>query len=190
MMVYELPRQTVRVIEDKESWSPSWDCYCCQDTGKVTWLNVKIIIADFNKNTDATPVCQRQGCFAGSWIHSASKEIQQSFDFRFTPEICDQLDEIERGVWKENLKLWHEMRLQNKNPLATNRTRLKAMSEQFVIQADFAAPPKKEAEPKPQLTPQEIEEKNQALKLNKEQQLKEIKQAMKAEYDKSILEAF
>jgi hypothetical protein len=154
-MVYQLERKVVSKPVDRESYSPDWKCYCCHDTGKIAPTNIKIIILDFDKNVDASPVCQKQGCFAGSWIHGASDAIKESFDFRFTPEICEQLDQIERSQWKENLRLWHEMRVAKKDPLAENVSRLKDMGKQIIGSKDLTAQPKRNRN---KLSIQELEE--------------------------------
>ena len=143
-MAYQLERKVIAQPVEKEAYVPEWKCFCCRDTGKVTPINIKKVIPDFDKNLDASPLCQKPGCFAGAWVHGASQECRNCFDFRFTSEICDQLDEEERDMWKSNLRLWHEMRQKaGKDPLAENISRLKAMSRQLISNKDLTALPSK-----------------------------------------------
>ena len=94
-------RQEVEV-GDKERWKPTWNCFCCQDTGKVRTHLVSLVIPEYNPNRDRFPICQN--CHLGeSWIH-----LEGNYDLRLTPDICQELDRFAREGWKKTRRDWHE----------------------------------------------------------------------------------
>ena len=77
---------------------PSWNCYCCHDTGAVSPRLVKLIIPDYNLDKDKLPFCQKTGCSEGDkYLNNPS--IASSLDWRFDNKLCQKLDRIEREEW-------------------------------------------------------------------------------------------
>ncbi|WP_460202797.1 hypothetical protein [Scytonema sp. NUACC21] len=44
--------------QEKEIWFPNWNCFCCQDTGKVQLNLARLVIPNYNDNRDRLPICQ------------------------------------------------------------------------------------------------------------------------------------
>lgn len=104
--------------EDNEAWRPRWKCFCCHDTGIINGNLVRLVIPDYKALSDKRPLCQR--CDISDRYHSDDlpEYIAASHDYRFTREICDQLNQFEKENWDNTLKLWHEKRQQGVNPHA------------------------------------------------------------------------
>jgi hypothetical protein len=99
----KLPREFVRREDkpehSKEIWQPSWRCFCCHDTGEVNPNLAKLVIDGYRAGQDKIPRCQNLGCTAGEYLDSPS--FSGAVDYRFTPEICQELDAIHREDWKK-----------------------------------------------------------------------------------------
>lgn len=103
MTLPQLPRQPIRPkpLEDdlgKEIWQPTWDCYCCHDTGLVRGLLVLLVIPDYNDRYDKPVACQRSGCQPGLDYCSIPY-----YDQRFNSDICAELDKISRQDWEQTV---------------------------------------------------------------------------------------
>lgn len=102
MKLPQLPSEPIRPETedtDTETWQPSWNCFCCQDTGKVQPLLARLVIPDYNYDRDRLPICQSPGCDHGSnWGHLGNNNI----DMRFTSLICQQLDMHCREDWRQS----------------------------------------------------------------------------------------
>lgn len=84
---------------DKEIWKPSWNCFCCQDTGIIQTNLIRLVIPKYDYNRDRIPVCQRLKCYEGSkWMH-----LKDNLDMRLTAAICDELDRISREDWNNTV---------------------------------------------------------------------------------------
>ena len=77
--------------QPKEVWRPTWHCFCCEDTGYVRDVLIKLVIPDYNSDKDRNVACQN--CDRVSIYTPA---IIESLDWRFTPDICARLDRIYR----------------------------------------------------------------------------------------------
>lgn len=101
MNLPELPREPIRDEDqsgyEKQIWSPSWRCFCCQDTGRVHPHLVKLVIPDYDFITDRIPICQKSKCnFGVKWLHLGGENI----DMRLNADICHELDKFSREDWK------------------------------------------------------------------------------------------
>ena len=89
---------------DKEIYQPSWDCYCCRDTG-IAINAARIIIKGWKLESQKIPVCQRDGCEAGEKLaNHADPQVQASLDWRLHSDICSQVDSYERAARIESAK--------------------------------------------------------------------------------------
>lgn len=114
---------------DKPIWQPSWNCFCCHDTGFVYANLISKIIPDYDCSKHKIPVCQRRDCRKGK-VFLANETIAPSLDTRFTPDICSQLDQFSRQQWqswakqKQKIilsrrdldKLTHNLRTRSRTP--------------------------------------------------------------------------
>ncbi|WP_051470206.1 hypothetical protein [Fischerella sp. PCC 9605] len=101
MKLPQLPPEPIRREDEpgyeKEIWQPSWNCFCCQDTGKVQPNLVRLVIPEYDYDRDRIPVCQAPGCSAGtSYLH-----LEGCIDMRLRAAICQELDRIERENWRQ-----------------------------------------------------------------------------------------
>ena len=109
----KLPRQILR-NEDKPGyskalWQPSWNCYCCRDTGIVSNHLAIMVIEGFNHRIDQMPYCQNPICGAGEHLLN-NEEIEKTLDMRLNAATCQDLDLIERQAWKQTLQQQHSNR--------------------------------------------------------------------------------
>lgn len=102
----ELPkfeRQPLRTEKelgaDSEIFFPSWHCFCCEDSGRISPTLAKLVIPSYDDWHDKPVACQR--CDA---IDCRAGEHSDQYDQRFTREICDQLAEYERKNWMQTVK--------------------------------------------------------------------------------------
>lgn len=86
--------------EDKELFYPSWQCFCCHDSGIVQQHLARLIMPKYCSNRDKWPACQNCGAFNERW----SGVLLQNFDTRFNLKICQKLDLISRNDWKETVQ--------------------------------------------------------------------------------------
>ncbi len=103
----KLSRQFVRKEDDPtyetEIWQPSWRCFCCHDTGEVNPHLARLVIDGYETGKDKIPRCQNFGCRAGDYLDSATYEGM--IDYRFSGEICQELDAIHREDWRKTTQL-------------------------------------------------------------------------------------
>lgn len=92
---------------DKRLWQPSWDCFCCHDTGFVIDKLAAYVIEGYVGGQHKIAVCQASLCQAEI---GETLETSGSLDRRLTPEICDYLDSLEREEWARTLKSQRELR--------------------------------------------------------------------------------
>ena len=93
--------------QPKEIWRPTWHCFCCEDTGYVRDVLIKLVIPDYNSDKDrkvACRNCQRVSIYA--------QAIIDSLDWRFTPSICARLDLIYRDDWMQTVEKQSQLRRQ------------------------------------------------------------------------------
>ena len=88
---------------DSEVWQPSWHCFCCHDTGEVHPHLAKLIIDRYELGKDKIPRCQNPGCIAGG--HLDSSTLKEMIDYRFTPDICQELDTFHREDWQQTRRI-------------------------------------------------------------------------------------
>ncbi|MBD2778639.1 hypothetical protein [Iningainema tapete] len=90
-------------LKDKEIWQPRWNCFCCQDTGKIQPHLVRLVIPTYDYNRDNLPICQN--CNKGAnWLH-----LKGNIDTRISLKTCKKLDVISRRDWKRTTKEQFEM---------------------------------------------------------------------------------
>ena len=85
-----------KATQDKEIWQPSWDCFCCHDTGLV--IRPQLVIEDYHDIEDLPVICQKPGCDAG--VHLKGRGL----DERFSGKICATLDAICREDWQRTVE--------------------------------------------------------------------------------------
>ncbi|MBD2254706.1 hypothetical protein [Nostoc parmelioides] len=99
----KIPRAPVRAEDEpgyeKEIWQPSWQCFCCHDSGIVQPHLAQLVIDGYNYDQDKFPRCQNPGCKAGS--HWDNENVSNSVDYRLSPVICKKIDSIEREGWRQ-----------------------------------------------------------------------------------------
>ena len=94
----------------KESWKPTWKCYCCMDTGLVLDRLSSQVIPGFSSEKHKTLLCNASGCKAGRDKVSPTLIDEGNFDTRLSREVCDRLDQMEKESW-EDYRAWkHELR--------------------------------------------------------------------------------
>lgn len=98
-----MPVEPPQQLEDKEMFYPKWSCFCCQDYGVVHNDLVKRVIPGYQKYKDKLPICQRSGCNAFKKKFGANVGIE-NLDTRFSPELCQKLDLIERQNWQDTVE--------------------------------------------------------------------------------------
>lgn len=105
-----LQPQEVRPEENQpqEIWQPHWDCFCCQDTGKIQLHLVKLVMPAYQWNRDRIPVCQN--CNQQYELHHLID--LGILDTRFSKSICQKLDKIAREDWKRTTLAQFETRKQ------------------------------------------------------------------------------
>jgi hypothetical protein len=107
----KLPRIIMRQENEpgyeEELWQPTWKCFCCHDSGIVIFHLAAMVIEEFNPKLDKLPRCQNHGCSAGSHYDN-SPILSACIDYRLTPEICLELDTVEREAWRETLLMQHQ----------------------------------------------------------------------------------
>jgi hypothetical protein len=96
---------------DKRLWQPNWHCFCCHDTGFVIDRLAAYVIEGYISGQHKIAVCRATKCQAqiGETLESSG-----SLDRRLTPEICDDLDNLEREEWARSLSKKVELRRQAK----------------------------------------------------------------------------
>ncbi|MCC5640863.1 hypothetical protein LC593_34565 [Nostoc sp. CHAB 5844] len=82
--------------EDKELWQPSWNCFCCQDTGKIQPSLIRLVMPDYNYDRDRLPICQL--CTKSNDLFHLNEF--GVLDTRFDLYLCKKLDAIARDDWK------------------------------------------------------------------------------------------
>ena len=71
---------------EAESWKPTWNCFCCHDTGLVQDLLVKKIIKNYVSGRHKPVECNATNCNIqlGRYLYKTN-----TLDRRFSAEICD-----------------------------------------------------------------------------------------------------
>lgn len=86
-------------LQDKEAWYPKWQCFCCQDTGKVQMHLVLYVIPAYNYR-DRLPICQN--CNKGHlWFHLKEFGV---IDLRLSVQVCRKLHELSRKDWQQSIE--------------------------------------------------------------------------------------
>lgn len=97
-------------IKDAEDWKPTWQCYCCHDSGVILDSLVREIIPEYNPLTDKRPLCQ--ACDASNKFFREACESYKSHDTRFNRSLCQALAKQEYEEWEEQRLEWHKMKSQ------------------------------------------------------------------------------
>ena len=92
---------------EKESWKPTWKCYCCHDTGFVLDRLAALVIDGYDAEKSKIPRCNATGC--GAEV-GESLENSGTLDFRLSSEICDRLNQMEKESWKQYRWQKHQLR--------------------------------------------------------------------------------
>ena len=95
---------------EKESWKPTWNCFCCHDTGFVLDRLSSQIIPGFNSEQHKTLLCNAPGCNASRDKVSPKLIEEGNFDTRLSSEICDRLAQMEKKSWEDYRWKKHQLR--------------------------------------------------------------------------------
>lgn len=119
---------------DKVAWKPTWECFCCHDTGMISERIVKTVIPNYIAGRHKPVKCNATGCDMqlGETLYKTN-----TLDLRFTAEICDRLDQDEREMWNEWAMQQHEKRKYklDLSEITNNlRVRERLNSEEFEVQ--------------------------------------------------------
>lgn len=93
--------------QDREVWRPTWHCFCCEDTGYVRDVLIKLVIPDYNSDKDRNVACRN--C---DRVFLYAQAIIDSLDWRFTPDICARLDSIYRDNWMQTVEKQSQLKRQ------------------------------------------------------------------------------
>ncbi len=124
-----LPMRPEQEQSDPEIWQPSWSCYCCRDSGRVSAILAALVIPDYDPNRDRIPVCQAPGCRAGDKFMDS--EFKGCVDMRLTATVCQQLDTTSRQDWRNTVKA-QQKRLVNLNCIKSLRQRPRTTDEEML----------------------------------------------------------
>jgi hypothetical protein len=108
-------RREDEVEFQQEIWQPTWNCFCCQDTGIVRPHLAKLVIDGYDWNIHKLPVCTNPKCSA---VNQLSEAIAYILDHRLSATVCQQLDQLETENWKETVTL----RFENIQQLANQKS--------------------------------------------------------------------
>ena len=101
---------------EKESWKPTWNCFCCHDTGFVLDRLSSQIIPGFNSEQHKTLLCNAPGCNASRDKVSPKLIEEGNFDTRLSSEICDRLAQMEKESWEDYRWKKHRQSLMGETP--------------------------------------------------------------------------
>lgn len=87
---------------DQEVFYPDWQCFCCHDSGLVDPRLTKLVIKKYDYWRDKRAVCQR--CDKGT----PYDDDYRNYEMRFSKQICNELDTIERQEWADFAKTQQE----------------------------------------------------------------------------------
>ncbi len=92
---------------EKESWKPTWKCYCCHDTGFVLDRLAALVIEGYDAEKSKIPRCNATSCGA-----EVGKNLENSgtLDFRLSANMCDHLNQMEKESWKHYRYQKHQLR--------------------------------------------------------------------------------
>lgn len=122
---------------DPIAWRPNWKCFCCHDTGLVSYVLVKRVMPDYDDRRHKPVKCNASGCDIRL---SELLFSTRTLDERLDSCVCDELDTVERRAWQEWSHSKHELRkkalkLTDTSSLHNNlRNRSRNASEQLEIQ--------------------------------------------------------
>ncbi|MFM6207161.1 hypothetical protein, partial [Planktothrix sp.] len=87
-----------KVVQQEQTiYQPSWQCYCCRESGLIIWPYK--VIEGYQEIGDLPLLCNRPGCSAASHLR------QMGLDERVSPEICQLLHDFSVEDWKVTVKL-------------------------------------------------------------------------------------
>ncbi len=92
---------------EKESWKPTWKCYCCHDTGFVLDRLAALVIEGYDSEKSKIARCNATSC--GAEV-GENLENSGTVDFRLSSEICDRLSAMEKESWKQYRWNKHQLR--------------------------------------------------------------------------------
>ena len=111
MKFEKLPALTRREEDEpgfeKESWKPTWKCYCCHDTGFVLDRLASLVIDGYDSEKSKIPRCNATSCGAEVGLYL---EESGTLDLRLTSQICDRLNEMEKESWSDYRWKKHQLR--------------------------------------------------------------------------------
>lgn len=100
-------------LQDRLAWQPTWECYCCEDTGYITRAER---VLSTTSMSDRPILCKRVGC-------AAAQSVQPDADIadtRLNATDCDMLHDLARQDWAETLAYWNQLRLGGTEPEIQN----------------------------------------------------------------------
>ena len=108
---------------EKVAWKPTWNCFCCHDTGLVQHLLVKKVIKSYVSGRHKPVECNATSCNIrlGDTLYET-----ETLDRRFSADLCDRLDSEERRMWERWSKEQHQKRLRLIDSNMTKNLRLRS----------------------------------------------------------------
>ena len=83
---------------DENVFFPPWQCFCYHDSGLVDPRLTKLVIQEYDYSRDKRAICQR--CEVGIRYDGYC----DNYDQRFSKQVCNELDTIERQEWVKEAK--------------------------------------------------------------------------------------
>lgn len=108
-MIKKLPRALIRPEKEHvevELWQPSWECYCCHDSGIVVPNLASLVFDGYDSSRDKPPRCIAPGCRSGS--HYDSDALRHTIDYRIDALTCQELDSLERENWRRTIESYFQ----------------------------------------------------------------------------------
>lgn len=90
-----LPTHPNQEATEKKIFFPSWNCFCCEDSGFVRSHLVRLVMPTFDWRRDKLPRCSN--CNAISTKPNLAK--YNIVDKRFSMKLCVKLDKKSREDW-------------------------------------------------------------------------------------------
>lgn len=106
MNIKKLARSPVRPDLEPEAeteiWQPNWKCFTCHDSGIIVPHLAMLVIDGYDRDRDKLPRCSQPGCKSGS--NYDSEALRATVDYRIDSLTCQQLDSLERSVWRKTVQ--------------------------------------------------------------------------------------
>lgn len=103
---------------------PQWGCFFCRDSGLGCCPEISQVIEGYAAATDTPIVCQRRSCGKGGELFGGAPEFRE-LDWRFTPEVCEELHRLSVADWESTRAAWYEAKKNGRNLIVENAIEIK-----------------------------------------------------------------